>query len=107
MRCMVTFNEFEQLIQEYNKKHTEFHIDDEDYHGNFTRPILNSRNICIGHLKSIFYDKLIILRSYSSLPEVKEEILSFLEDFKFKTLFFVPCDRGRLNVFIAKIEGLK
>lgn len=103
----MTFHEFEQLIQEYNKKHTEFHIDDEDYHGNFTRPILNSRNVCIGHLKSIFYDKLIILRSYSSLPEVKEEILSFLEDFKFKTLFFVPCDRSHLNVFIAKIEGLK
>lgn len=103
----MTFHEFEQLIQEYNKKHTEFHIDDEDYHGNFTRPILNSRNVCIGHLKSIFYDKLIILRSYSSLPEVKEEILSFLEDFKFKTLFFVPCGRSHLNVYIAMIEGLK
>lgn len=103
----MTFHEFEQLIQEYNEKHTEFYIEDKEYHGNFTRPILNSRNVCIGHLKSIFYDKLIILRSYSSLPEVKEEILSFLEDFKFKTLFFVPCDRSRLNVFIAKIEGLK
>lgn len=107
MRCMVTFNEFEQLIQEYNEKHTEFHIDDEDYHGNFTRPILNSRNVCIGHLKSIFYDKLIILRSYSSLPEVKEEILSFLEDFKFKTLFFIPSEKSQLYVYIAKIEGLK
>lgn len=103
----MTFHEFEQLVEKYNEKHTKFHIENEDYHGNFTRPVLNSRNICIGHLKNIFYDKLVILRSYSSLPEVKEEILSFLEDFKFKTLFFIPCDKGQLNVFIAKIEGLK
>lgn len=102
----MTFHEFEQLIQEYNEKNTEFHIDDEGYHGNFTRPVLDSKSRCIGHIKNIFYDKLVILRSYSSLPKVKEEIFNFLEDFKFKTLFFIPCDKG-LNVYVAKIEGLK
>jgi alpha-mannosidase len=103
----MTFHEFEQLIQEYNEKHTEFHIEDEEYHGNFTRPVLNSRNICIGHIKKVFPDSTLILRSYSSLPEIKEEILNFLEDFKFKTLFFVPCGKSQLNVYVAKIEGLK
>ena len=103
----MTFNEFEQFVKEYNEKHTEFHIDDEDYHGNFTRPILNSRNVCIGHLKSIPYDKLIILRSYSSIPEIKKEMLNFLEDFKFKRLFFIPCKQSHLYVYVAKIEGLK
>lgn len=104
---MMTFHEFEQLIQEYNKKHTEFHIEDEEYHGNFSRPVLNSRNICIGHIKKLFPDNTLVLRSYSSLPEIKEEIFEFLKDFKFKTLFFVPCGRSHLNVYIATIEGLK
>ena len=103
----MTFHEFEQLIQEYNEKHTEFHIEDEEYYGNFTRPILNSRRICIGHIKKTFEDNLLILRSYSSLPEVKEEILNFLEDFKFKHTFLIPCDSKHLYVYVAKIEGLK
>ena len=106
MRCMVTFNEFEQFVKEYNEKHTEFHIDDEEYYGNFTRPILNSRHVCIGHVKRIF-DSSVIIRHYSSLPEIREEIFDFLKDFKFKHLFFVPCGRSKLNVYVTKIEGLK
>lgn len=102
----MTFHEFEQLIQEYNKKHTEFHIDDEEYHGNFTRPILNSRHVCIGHVKKIF-DSSVIVRHYSSIPEIRKEMLNFLEDFKFKKLFFIPCKKTQLYVYVAKIEGLK
>lgn len=103
----MTFHEFEQLIQEYNEKHTEFYIEDKEYHGNFSRPVENSRNICIGHIKKLFPDNTLVFRSYSSLPKVKEEIFEFLKDFKFKTLFFVPCGRSQLNVYVAKIEGLK
>lgn len=103
----MTFHEFEQFVQEYNEKHTEFHIDDEEYHGDFTRPVLNSRHLCIGHIKKTFEDNLLILRSYSSLPKIKEEILNFLEDFKFKKLFFIPCEKSHLYVYVAKIEGLK
>ena len=103
----MTFHEFEQLIEKYNEKHTEFHIDNEEYYGNFSRPVLNSRNICIGHIKKVFPDSTLVLRSYSSLPEIKEEIVEFLKDFKFKTLFFVPCGKSQLNVYVAKIEGLK
>lgn len=103
----MTFHEFEQFIQEYNKKHTEFYINDKEYYGNFTRPVLNSRNICIGHIKKIFQDNTLVFRSYSSLPEIREEIFDFLKDFKFKRLFFIPCGKSQLNVYVAKIEGLK
>ena len=102
----MTFHEFEQFIQEYNKKHTKFYIGDEEYRRNFTRPVLNNRDICIGHLKHAFYDKLLIFRSYSSTPKIKKEMFNFLEDFNFKKLFFIPCN-SHLYVYVAKIESLK
>lgn len=103
----MTFHEFKQLIQEYNEKHTEFYIEDKEYYGNFSRPVETSRNICIGHIKKVFTDNTLVFRSYSSLPEIREEVFEFLKDFKFKTLFFVPCGKSQLNVYVAKIEGLK
>ena len=104
---MVTFNEFERLVEEYNEKRTGFHINDEDYHRNFTRPIESRKGICIGHLKKLIHDNTVIVRHYSSIPEIRKEMLKFLEDFNFKNLFFVRCKGSNLYEYVARIEGLK